>query len=235
MTAPTAIAIERAALVTEDAMTRLDVLISGVETHWVSETPTGLAFDADTPIEVWAPLTARLIVQSKRIEFALADAINFGELAYGDLYAQWVEETGLTKRSLQNIARVGRAIEPARRRAALSFSHHAEVASLPRDEQESLLEAAERSGMTRYDLRDAARERRRELEDRAATPEPSPAEESHVWIPQRSDLTDESRADLDVRLAGIGKRHAIGYERAWLDCLLYTDQRDSFRPERWQG
>lgn len=230
---PTAVSLSRSALVTEAAMTSLDVLISGHETTWVSETSTGLAFAPDTPIEVWAPLTVRLIVQSKRIEFALADAINFGELAYGDLYAQWVEETGLAKRTLQNIARIGRAIEPARRRAALSFSHHAEVVSLPTNEQESLLEAAERSGMTRYDLRDAARERRRELEDRAATPDPSPIDASHVWIPQRSDLTDEAREELDRRLAGIGKRHALGYERGFLDALLWTDQRDAF--VEWRG
>src|SRR5688572_5467921 len=113
--------IERAALVTEEAMAAGDVVIQGVETMWVSETPTGLAFDAETPIEVWARLTVRLIVQSKRLEFALADALVFGEQAYGDLYAQWATETGLNKRTLQNYARVGRAIEPARRRADISF------------------------------------------------------------------------------------------------------------------
>ena len=46
---------------------------------------------------------------------------------------------------------------------------------------------------------------------------------------QKSDLTDEAREELDRRLAGIGRRHALGYERAWLDCLLYTEARDCFR------
>ena len=224
MTAPSALPLQYAAAVTEESMTRVNVLISGSETVFVDETPTGLIFEDDTPIEVWARLTVRLIVQSKRIEWALADAITFGEHAYGDLYAQWVDETGLTKRTLQNIARIGRAIPAARRRAAVSFAHHAEVASLPIPEQESLLEAAESAGMTRYDLRDAVRERKRRLEDQSAAPD----EPTLVWIPQKSDLTDEARVELEQRLAGIGRRHAIGYERAWLDALVWVEARDCF-------
>lgn len=211
-------------------MTRLSVLISGHETAFVSETPTGLQFDGETPIEVWAPLTVRLIVAHKRLEWALADCINFGESAYGDLYAQWVTETGLSKKTLANIASVGRSIERSRRREALSFAHHAEVAYLPIPEQNRLLEAAERASLTRYELRDEAREVRERLKGRD-TSEP----DSLVWTPQKSDLTAEAREELERRLSGIGKRHAVGYERGFLDALLYSDQRDSFRPERWQA
>jgi hypothetical protein len=226
----TQLSIERAALVTEEAMAAGPVLLRGAETAFVSETPTGLAFDPETPLEVWAPLVVRLIVQSKRLEFALADAINFGELAYADVYDQWVTETGLNKRTLQNYARIGRLVEPARRRANVSFSHHAEVAALPAPDQEALLDAAERAGMTRYDLRDAARERKAQLEGRAIHANGEPIEEAEplVWVPTRADLTDEARQELDRRLHGVGKRHSIGYERAWLDCLLFTEQRDAF-------
>ena len=203
-------------------------LVLPMEQTYVTETPTGLTFRPDTPIEVWAGLTERLQRQLKLVEWALADAVNFGEHAYGEDYAQWVEETGLVKRTIQNIARIGREIPPARRRAGVSFSHHAEVITLPVPEQESLLDRAERAGMTRYDLRDAVRERKRKLEDQTATPD-----EPLVWVPQKHDLTAEARQELERRLAGVGKRHAIGYERAWLDCLLFTDQRDAF--EDWRG
>ena len=222
-------AIERAALVTEEAMTRLDVLIAGAETVFVAETPTGLSFDADTPLEVWARLTVRLIVAHKRIEFCLADAITFGEQAYGDLYAQWVTETGLNKRTLQNYARIGKAIEPARRRAGLSFAHHAEVVTLPVSEQDIALDHAQSAGMTRYELRDAVRERKRKLEDQAV------AEEQHVWVPTRSDLTTEARDALDQRLAGMGKAYRIGGERLWIDALVWAEVRDAFLPGRWGG
>jgi hypothetical protein len=202
-----------------------DILVQGHEHDYVTETATGLRFRPDTPIEVWGALVERLQRQQKVIEWALADALNFGDDAYGEDYAQWVEETGLAKRTLQNIARIGRAIEPARRRADVSFAHHAEVVTLPVPEQESLLEAAERQGMTRYDLRDAVRERKRQIEDRSVTDE---VDESLAWTPQPSDLTDDARAVLDGKLAGIGKRHRIGYERGFIDALLWVEARDCF-------
>lgn len=219
--------IERAGLVTEDVMAAGAVLLDGAETVFVSETATGLAFDPETPIEVWAPLVVRLIVQHKRIEFALADAINFGEMAYSDIYEQWVQETGLNKRTLQNYARIGRLIEPARRRASVSFSHHAEVVSLPVPEQEKLLDRAEAQGMTRYDLRDAVRDRKRQLEDAAATPD-----EPLCWTPTRSDLSEQAREFLDQKLAGVGRRHSIGYEAGFIACLVWLQQEDCFKEWR---
>lgn len=218
--------IARAAMVTEEGMALSAVLVEPHEAVFVRETATGLSFAPDTPIEIWALLMIRLIVQHKRVEWALADAVTFGEHAFAD-YEQWVQETGLAKRTLQNYARIGRAIEPARRRAAVSFAHHAEVVTLPAPEQEIALDAAERLGMTRYDLRDHVRERKRQLEDQPI------ADESLAWTPQPSDLTGEARAVLDGKLAGIGKRHRIGYERGFLDALIWADQTDAFR--EWKG
>src|SRR5690348_9706770 len=109
-----------------ELMTVIEVssgLVRGDEAWYVQETATGLTFADDTPIELWGALVERLQRQQKVIEWALADAINFGEQAFGEVYAQWVDETGLSKRTLQNIARIGRLIEPARRRADVSFSH----------------------------------------------------------------------------------------------------------------
>jgi len=93
-----------------------NALVLASESRYVQETATGLDFADDTPIEVWAPLVERLQRQLKVIEWALADALNFGDRTYGEDYAQWVDETGLKKRTLQNIARIGRLVEPARGR-----------------------------------------------------------------------------------------------------------------------
>jgi hypothetical protein len=212
-------ALEIAALVTEEAMAQLDVLIQP------AEAPTGLAFEWDTPLPIWSVLTVRLIVQHKRLEWAIADAVNFGRDAYGDLYAQWVQETGLAKRTLTNYARIGQLMEPARRRADVSFSHHAEVVTLPVPDQEKLLDRAEAAGMSRYDLRDAVRERRKELEGTAVDEPPAPLPIS------AADLTDEAREALTYRLAGVGARHRTGYERAWLDCIVWLEARDCLT--RW--
>jgi hypothetical protein len=194
------------------------------EAHYVTETETGLVFADDTPIDLWGGLVVRLQRQQKLIEWALADAINFGEAAYGEDHAQWVDETGLSKRTLQNIARIGRAIEPARRRVDISFSHHAEVVTLPVREQETLLDAAESAGWTRYDLRDAVRERRKELEGTAV-------DEPPVALPlSAADLTDEARQALSYRLAGLGQRHRTGYEAGFLGAILWLDAADCLKP-----
>lgn len=234
MTALTPASLERAALVTEERMAAGSVLLNAVEVVYVTETPTGLAFDADTPLEVWAPLVVRLEVQRKRLEFCLADAIIFGEQAYGDIYAQWVQETGLNKRTLQNIARIGRTIEPARRRASLSFAHHEAVASLPAPDQESLLDAAERQGWTRYELRDAVRERKEHLRGRAYDAATGAAVDQGelCWVPELSDLTEDERTALERNAPG--GRHREGYVRGWLRCLVYREARDAFLPGRWR-
>jgi hypothetical protein len=58
---------------------------------------------------------------------------------------------------LHLVALVARAVEPERRRAALSWSHHREVAHLPRGEQNRLLELAEREGLSCPALREVLR------------------------------------------------------------------------------
>lgn len=209
-----------------------NALVLAPEARYVTETPTGLQFSPDTPIEVWGTLVTRLQRQQRLIEWALADAINFGEAAYGELYAQWVEETGLTKRTLANIASVGRRIESSRRREHVSFAHHAEVAYLPVPDQESLLEAAESRGWTRYDLRDAVRERKRALAGGAVDAVGTPLTDPEiVWHPTLEDLTDEARAALEAHAPG--GRHRTGYVAGWLWALVYAEARDCFKEGRW--
>lgn len=216
--------IERAALVTEEAVSQLDVLIEPHERAFVTETSRGLSFSPDTPIEVWSLLVVRLIVQAKRVEWALADAINFGERAYGDLYAHWVQETGLNKRTLQNYARVGRQIEPARRRADISFSHHAEVAALPPAEQKKLLDRAESEGMNRYQLRDAVREHRQAEETQSHLH----AGVQEISRPEIWHLTKEARAALEQARIDAGDL-SDAYVRGWLDSLIWSGAELAFK------
>lgn len=211
-----------------------NALVLAPEARYVSETSTGLSFSPEMPIEVWGELVTRLQRQQKLIDWALADAINFGEQAYGEDYAQWIDETGLSKRTLQNIARIGRAIPAARRRAEVSFSHHAEVITLPVADQERLLDAAERAGMTRYDLRDAVRERKRELAGGAQTIDGDVIDAADVlgWVPMESDLTDQARAALEQH-APQG-RLRMAYVTGWLRAMVWAEQRDAFREGSWR-
>lgn len=206
-------------------------LVLASEQAYITETATGLSFSSAIPIEIWGEFVTRLQRQQKLIDWALADAINFGEQAFGEDHAQWVDETGLSKRTLQNIARIGREIPPARRRADVSFSHHAEVITLPVPDQERLLDRAEHAGMTRYELRDAVRERRRALAGGAVTLSGEVIESAEL-PPTKEDLTDEARAPLEVRLSEMSARMRPGFEAGWIAALSWACVDGAFKPGR---
>ncbi len=213
---------------TFDVMQPGATLVLAPEAHYVTETETGLLFTDDTPVEVWGAVVTRLLTQHKRIEWAIADAINFGSRRYGEVYAQWVEQTQLAKKTLANIAWVGRSIESSRRREDLDFSYHAEVAALPPVEQDALLEDAVEQGMTRYDLRAAARERKQALEGRAVTVDGDVLDSPDLPL-TIDDLTDEARAPLNVRLAEMSARMRPGFAAGWVQGMAWAGVEGVFR------
>ena len=87
----------------------------------------------------------------------VGDFILFGERIYGELYAQIEEALGLAPQTLANRASVARHIPPNRRRAALPFGVHAEVAYLEPRERDLWLDKAERGQWTRAKLREEMR------------------------------------------------------------------------------
>lgn len=148
----------------EDAPT---LLHTADERYYVTETPTGLLFRDDTPLLVWGPLTARLIRAHKRLEFALADAINFGETRmaerYGEKYSHFIHETGRSYQGLRDIAWVGRQIEMSRRRDNLAFATQREIAPLPPAVQDTMLDLAVERGWSRQETREAVRVAKNEI------------------------------------------------------------------------
>jgi hypothetical protein len=61
--------------------------------------------------------------------------------------------TGYDAHTLMNMAYVASRFETSGRREKLSFSHHAELAALPRDEQERWLDRAEFEGLSSRRIR----------------------------------------------------------------------------------
>jgi N6-adenosine-specific RNA methylase IME4 len=96
--------------------------------------------------------------------FWLADWLRYGDERHdwNDRIAQIVDATGLSEKTVKNVRAVG-AIEQSRRRDGVEFSLHEVVAALEPNEQTAWLEAAEREGWNRQELRmniRAARRRR---------------------------------------------------------------------------
>jgi hypothetical protein len=92
------------------------------------------------------------------------------ELRYGDHKAitenpNW---TGPAYQTLANAAWVCKAFEFSRRRENLSFALHAEVAALPQDEQDRLLDRAEAEKWTRETMRQHVRALQTEADIAAA-------------------------------------------------------------------
>ncbi|WP_324192480.1 LmbU family transcriptional regulator [Nocardia transvalensis] len=123
------------------------------------EMPTGLSF------EDWERAGRQLSGIVNSSSWWLGDWLVYGKQHYTDRYQRGIRSAGLQYQTLRNYAWVSRRFEFHRRRASLSFQHHADVASLPVDEQELWLDRAERMRWTTKQLREAigaAREQQRE-------------------------------------------------------------------------
>nr|WP_206442269.1 LmbU family transcriptional regulator [Streptomyces boncukensis] len=115
------------------------------------EIPSGLTF------EDWERAGRQLSGLVNSSSWWLGDWLVYGKDHYSDRYERGIRAAGLQYQTLRNYAWVSRRFEMHRRRAALSFQHHAELASLPVEEQERWLDQAEQQGWTTKQLRRAIR------------------------------------------------------------------------------
>jgi hypothetical protein len=113
--------------------------------------PTVLSFDE------WELAGRRLsgIVDSSC--WWLGDWLVYGKDQYADRYKRGIEAVGLQYQTLRNYAWVSRRFPLGRRRTALTFQHHSELASLPTEDQDKWLDRAEQENWTTKQLRSAIR------------------------------------------------------------------------------
>lgn len=203
------------------------------ESAYVTETATGLAFHPETPIEVWGALVERLTRQHKRIEWAIGDALQFGEHRYGDTYAQWADETGLSENTLATIKWVAGRVEPSRRREDVGWSHHREVAPLEPEKQDELLSRAADKGMTRFELRQAVKSEEEKVRGRAVDIAGETIEAGELpWHATIDDLTDDAWASLSA-YAPQG-RFRTAWVAGYLRALQWAGVESAFQPGRFQ-
>jgi len=101
----------------------------------------------------WVIVGKRLANVSSATTWALGDWLLFGERAYGHRYRSALEATNLDYQTLRNYAWVAGRFAPPRRRAALSFQHHGEVAAMTEVEQDIWLQRAQNGCWSRNELR----------------------------------------------------------------------------------
>jgi hypothetical protein len=123
-------------------------------------TPTSWAAGCELAVAEWVEQGRCLGAIGRGSAWWIGDWIRYGSVRYGDKYAAASQVTGYDAQSLMNMAYVASRFEPSRRRPALSFSHHAELAGLPPEDQELWLDRAEAGGLPVRTLRAELRKTR---------------------------------------------------------------------------
>ncbi|WP_206313463.1 LmbU family transcriptional regulator [Streptomyces coryli] len=150
----------------------------------VLTTRVGLLIPDLLTFDDWQQAGRRLAGVVDSSSWWLGDWMAYGKEHYSDRYQQGIRTAGLQYQTLRNYAWVARRFDMDRRRARLTFQHHAEVASLPPDEQDQWLDRAEASSWTTKQLRGALREAKPTGGTPAATPVhrlPVPGDHFERW------------------------------------------------------
>jgi hypothetical protein len=120
-------------------------------------------------IRDWLRAGQRLGTMTRCGQWWIGDWVRYGNGRWGEKYKEASRITAYDVQSLRNMAYVAGRFEVSRRRYKLTWSHHAEVSSLDREDQDRWLELAEAERMTVADLRIELRAVRR-----AESNEPAP-------------------------------------------------------------
>ena len=143
------------AVMPPDAVKALDVVVDHGP-FMLTKTGVVISDDrkaGDITFDEWSNATEWVQRVNSSVAFWLGDLLEFGERRFGDKYTAAIEATGLAEQTLTNAAYVARHVPIQRRRQDVPFSHHAEVASLPPEQQEKWLEKCSTHGLTRDQLR----------------------------------------------------------------------------------
>lgn len=113
----------------------------------------GLKAIGEPTFEQWQKCGDWIKRANGSVHFWLGDWLNFGERKWGEQYSQVIEDTDFDYQTLRNDKWVAGKVDLSRRRDNLSFEHHKEVADLAPEEQEELLDMAEKQDIKRNDFR----------------------------------------------------------------------------------
>jgi len=119
----------------------------------VEHTPTSLTLPLDLLYEDYETIGAFIGMVGDASRWWLADWLAQGEHLYGEKVAQAAELTRRAPQTLVNAASISRRVPPQRRRLKVSFTAHAEVASLEPADQKRWLKTAETEDLRTHELR----------------------------------------------------------------------------------
>jgi N6-adenosine-specific RNA methylase IME4 len=202
-----------------------NLVLPGAVSDTALNLPDGLSFDD------WQRVGETLGRIGRAHQWWIGDWLNYGEAAYGEKYAQAINETGYEYQTVADIAWTSKAVEVSRRRESLSFSHHREVAPLPPREQTDWLDKAERFGWSKAELRKQIK-----TPPLLEAPEVPDGEYQCIvidppWPMEKieRDVRPNQAAPLDYRPMSIDELRALALPAA-VDCHLYLWTTHKFLP-----
>ncbi len=134
--------------------------------HQILMTRVGLQINKRLTFETWERAGVRLSGVVDSSTWCLGDWLVYGKHYFPDRYHRAIRAAGLQYQTLRNYAWVSRRFPLERRRPQLSFQHHAEVASLPIEEQDWWLDRAEQGMWTTKQLRNHIRDEQNGIEQK---------------------------------------------------------------------
>lgn len=125
----------------------------------LTSTSLDLSARPETTIEELTALARLFGSVNHSSRWWIADLHEFTEMRHGEYVAQVMEATNLSPQTIENIVSVGKRVPPSRRYPPhiVAFSTHAEVASLPPNDQKHWLKIAKDEGLSKMELRNRIR------------------------------------------------------------------------------
>jgi len=147
----------------------------------------------------WVAVGRTLSQYAKVSNWWVGDWLLVGSQRWGEKYTETAKITGLDAKTLRNVAWVASRFSVSRRRDTLTWSHHAELASLSTSDQDYWLERAATERLSVADLRIEVR-----AAERASRPDQPDA--TRVELPDHGPLfvCPQCGHPLDTLLAAHG-------------------------------
>lgn len=112
---------------------------------------------AELDQHAWAVAGRRMSAIDRASQWWIGDWLRYGTQRWGEKYTQAARITGYDVPSLRNMAWLASEFAISRRRDTLTWSHHAAVAALEPERQESWLDRASEEHLSVADLRSEVR------------------------------------------------------------------------------
>ena len=120
----------------------------------------GLSLAKDLSYAEWEQVGFKLAKFGRSMQWWIGDWINYGSKKYGETYKAAIEATGFVYSTVKRFSHVCSEFELDRRRSNLAFQHHMEVWGLKTQDQDELLDIAERDGLSCAKLRELVRQKK---------------------------------------------------------------------------